>query len=67
MKSLKIFDIIYMKEKQLLKIANRIKQLEANIDKSYEVEESRQEIERIMGNLTMAEILLLDDLLFQWE
>lgn len=56
-----------MKEKQLLKIANRIKQLEANIDKSYEVEESRQEIERIMSKLTMAEILLLDDLLFQWE
>lgn len=58
---------MYMKEKQLLKTANRIKQLEANIDKSYKVEESRQEIERIMSKLTMAEILLLDDLLFQWE
>ena len=56
-----------MKEKQLQKIAKKILQLEANIEKDFEVEESQQEIERIMRKLTMEEVLQLDDLIFKWK
>ena len=56
-----------MKEKQLQKTAKKILQLEANIEKDFEVEESQQEIERIMRKLTMEEVLQLDDLIFKWK
>lgn len=56
-----------MKEKQLQKIAKKILQLEANIEKDFEVEKSQQEIERIMRKLTMEEVLQLDDLIFKWK
>ena len=66
MKSTKIFDIIYtMKEKQLKKIAKQIKQLEANIEKAYEVEESQRKIEQLMRGLSVKDMLELDDMLFQ--
>lgn len=54
-----------MKEKQLQKIANKILQLEANIEKDFEIEKSQQEIERLMQSLSMEEILQLDDLIFK--
>lgn len=54
-----------MKEKQLQKIANKILQLEANIEKDFEIEKSQQEIERLMRSLSMEEILQLDDLIFK--
>ena len=56
-----------MKEKQLQKTAKKILQLEANIEKDFEVEKSQQEIERIMRKLTMEEVLQLDDLIFKWK
>lgn len=56
-----------MKEKQLQKTAKKILQLEANIEKDFEVEESQQEIERIMRKLTMEEVIQLDDLIFKWK
>lgn len=56
-----------MKEKQLQKTAKKILQLEANIEKDFEVEGSQQEIERIMRKLTMEEVLQLDDLIFKWK
>lgn len=56
-----------MKEKQLQKIANKILQLEANIDKDFEVEKSQQEIEKIMRKLSIEEVLQLDDLIFKWK
>ena len=65
MKSLKNFDIINMKEKQLKKLAKEIKQLEANIEKSYQVEESQTKIDKIMRGLTVQEMLELDDIIFQ--
>lgn len=65
MKSLKNFDIINMKEKQLKKLAKEIKQLEANIEKSYQVEESQAKIDKIMRGLTVQEMLELDDIIFQ--
>lgn len=64
LKTLKIFDIIIMKEKQLQKIADKILQLEANIEKDFEVEKSQNEIEKIMSKLSMEDMLELDDLIF---
>lgn len=54
-----------MKEKQLKKIAKQIKQLEANIEKAYEVEESQRKIEQLMRELSVKDMLELDDMLFQ--
>lgn len=54
-----------MKEKQLKKLAKEIKQLEANIEKSYQVEESKAKIDKIMRGLTVQEMLELDDIIFQ--
>ncbi len=54
-----------MKEKQLKKIAKQIKQLEANIEKAYEVEESQRKIEQLMRGLSVKDMLELDDMLFQ--
>lgn len=54
-----------MKEKQLKKIAKQIKQLEANIEKVYEVEESQRKIEQLMRGLSVKDMLELDDMLFQ--
>lgn len=53
-----------MKEKQLQKIADKILQLEANIEKDFEVEKSQNEIEKIMSKLSMEDMLELDDLIF---
>ena len=53
-----------MKEKQLQKIADKILQLEANIEKDFEVEKSQHEIEKIMSKLSMEDMLELDDLIF---
>lgn len=53
-----------MKQKTLKKIADKIIKLENNIYKSYQVEESQKEIEKIMSSLTMEEMFQLDDYIF---
>jgi hypothetical protein len=54
-----------MKEKQLKKIAKEIKQLEANIEKAYQVEESQAKIEKLMRGLSVQDMLELDDIIFR--
>ena len=53
-----------MKQKTLKKLADKIKKLENNIYKSYQVEESQKEIEKIMSSLSMEEMFQLDDYIF---
>lgn len=53
-----------MKQKTLKKLADKIIKLENNIYKSYQVEESQKEIEKIMSSLTMEEMFQLDDYIF---
>ena len=53
-----------MKQKTLKKLADKIIKLENNIYKSYQVEESQKEIEKIMSSLSMEEMFQLDDYIF---
>lgn len=53
-----------MKQKTLKKLADKIIKLENNIYKSYQVEKSQKEIEKIMSSLTMEEMFQLDDYIF---
>lgn len=63
--SQKFFGIINkMKEKQLKKLAKQIMTLENNIAKAYQVEDSRNQIEKIMSSLSLEDAFQLDDYIF---
>lgn len=56
--------ITEMKEKQLKKLAKQVMTLENNITKAYQVEESRNQIEKIMNSLSLEDAFQLDDYIF---
>lgn len=56
--------ITEMKEKQLKKLAKQVMILENNITKAYQVEESRNQIEKIMSSLSLEDAFQLDDYIF---
>lgn len=56
--------ITEMKEKQFKKLAKQVMTLENNIAKAYQVEESRNQIEKIMSSLSLEEAFQLDDYIF---
>lgn len=56
--------ITEMKEKQLKKLAKQVMALENNMAKAYRVEESREQIEKIMSSLSLEEAFQLDDYIF---
>lgn len=56
--------ITEMKEKQLKKLAKQVMTLENNMAKAYQVEESKNQIERIMSSLSLEEAFQLDDYIF---
>lgn len=56
--------ITEMKEKQLKKLAKQVMALENNITKAYQVEESRNQIEKIMSSLSLEDAFQLDDYIF---
>lgn len=56
--------ITEMKEKQLKKLAKQVMTLENNMAKAYQVEESKNQIEKIMSSLSLEEAFQLDDYIF---
>ena len=56
--------ITEMKEKQLKKLAKQVMALENNMAKAYQVENSRNQIEKIMSSLSLEDAFQLDDYIF---
>ena len=56
--------ITEMKEKQLKKLAKQVMTLENNIAKAYQVENSRNQIEKIISSLSLEDAFQLDDYIF---